>query len=47
MTILIAVLGGVSVYGGHGTVWAEILALVALQLLSTGFNMLARSPRRQ
>lgn len=40
MTILIAVLGGVSVYGGHGTVWGVVLALAALQLLSTGFNML-------
>ena len=40
MTILIAVLGGVSVYGGHGSVWGVVLALAALQLLSTGFNML-------
>lgn len=40
MTILIAVLGGVSVYGGHGRVSGVVLALVALQLLSTGFNML-------
>jgi simple sugar transport system permease protein len=40
MTILIAVLGGVSVYGGHGKVWGVVLALAALQLLSTGFNML-------
>jgi simple sugar transport system permease protein len=40
MTILIAVLGGVSVYGGHGKVSGVVLALIALQLLSTGFNML-------
>jgi simple sugar transport system permease protein len=40
MTILIAVLGGVSVYGGHGKVSGVVLALAALQLLSTGFNML-------
>jgi simple sugar transport system permease protein len=40
MTILIAVLGGVSVYGGHGKVWGVVLALASLQLLSTGFNML-------
>ena len=40
MTILIAVLGGVAVTGGFGKVFGVILALVALQFLSTGFNML-------
>jgi simple sugar transport system permease protein len=40
MTILIAVLGGIAVTGGFGKVLGVILALVALQFLSTGFNML-------
>ena len=40
MTILIAVLGGVSVTGGFGRLAGLVLALAALQMLSTGFNML-------
>lgn len=40
LTILIAVLGGVAVSGGHGNVWGIALALITLQFLSTGFNML-------
>ncbi|MFO7635664.1 MAG: ABC transporter permease [Caldilinea sp.] len=40
MTILIAVLGGVAVTGGFGKVVGVLLALVVLQFLSTGFNML-------
>ncbi|UCG26320.1 MAG: ABC transporter permease [Chloroflexota bacterium] len=40
LSILIAVLGGVNPYGGSGTVIGVMLALVALQFLSTGFNML-------
>lgn len=40
LSILIAVLGGVDPYGGSGTVIGVMLALVALQFLSTGFNML-------
>lgn len=40
MTILIAVLGGVAVTGGFGKVTGVLLALLALQFLSTGFNML-------
>jgi simple sugar transport system permease protein len=39
MAILIAVLGGVSVAGGAGTLSGLLLGLVALQFLSTGFNM--------
>ena len=39
-TILVAVLGGVAVSGGHGNVWGIALALITLQFLSTGFNML-------
>jgi simple sugar transport system permease protein len=40
LTILIAVLGGVSVSGGAGRVAGVILALASLQMLSTGFNMI-------
>lgn len=40
LTLLIVVLGGVAVTGGFGKVLGVILALVALQFLSTGFNML-------
>jgi simple sugar transport system permease protein len=40
LSILIAVLGGVDPYGGSGTVVGVMLALVALQFLSTGLNML-------
>ncbi len=40
LSILIAVLGGVDPYGGSGTVFGVMLALVALQFLSTGMNML-------
>ncbi len=40
LSILIAVLGGVDPYGGSGKVIGVILALVALQFLSTGLNML-------
>lgn len=39
-TILVAVLGGVAVTGGSGRVGGIALALVTLQMLSTGFNML-------
>jgi simple sugar transport system permease protein len=40
LTILIAVLGGISVSGGSGRVSGVVLALVSLQMLSTGFNMI-------
>jgi simple sugar transport system permease protein len=40
LTILIAVLGGVSVTGGSGRVAGVVLALLTLQMLSTGFNMI-------
>lgn len=38
--ILIAVLGGVNPAGGFGTVFGLILAILTLQFLSSGFNML-------
>lgn len=40
LTILIAVLGGVNPYGGFGKVAGVLLAVLALQFLSSGFNML-------
>lgn len=38
--ILVAVLGGVDVNGGYGKVAGLVLAIVSLQFLSTGLNML-------
>lgn len=38
--ILISVLGGVSVSGGFGSIPGIVIALISLQFLSTGFNML-------
>jgi len=40
LSILIAVLGDVDPYGGSGTILGVMLALVAMQMLSTGVNML-------
>lgn len=40
LAILVSVLGGVSVSGGAGKLIGVLWALVILQLLSTGFNML-------
>ena len=40
VTMLAAVLGGVSVYGGSGKVSGIVLSLIILQLLSSGLNLL-------
>lgn len=40
LSVLLAVLGDVDPYGGSGTVWGVVLALVGVQFLSTGVNML-------
>lgn len=40
VTVLAAVLGGTSVYGGFGTVLGLVLALVILQIVSSGLNLL-------
>jgi len=40
LTVLIAILGGVSYTGGFGTVSGLVLAILSIQLLSTGLNML-------
>jgi simple sugar transport system permease protein len=36
----VAVLGGVSPTGGTGSVGGVVMAVVALQMLASGFNML-------
>jgi len=38
--VLVAVLGGVSPRGGFGSAWGVLLAVLALQFLSSGLNML-------
>ena len=40
LSVLIAVLGGVNPSGGFGTVLGLIVAILSLQFLSSGFNML-------
>ncbi len=40
LTVLIAILGGVSYTGGKGTISGLVLAVLCLQFLSTGLNML-------
>lgn len=42
--LLTCVLGGISPLGGRGKAYNVLLSLVALQILSTGFNMLRVSP---
>jgi len=44
ITILVAVLGGVDPNGGFGRVLGLFLALILLQEISTGFNLLGFSP---
>ena len=44
ITILAAVLGGVDPFGGFGRVSGVVLALVLLQVISTGFALLGFSP---
>jgi simple sugar transport system permease protein len=40
LAVLIAVLGGVNPYGGYGRVVGVVLAVVTMQVLSSGLNML-------
>lgn len=44
VTILAAVLGGVSPFGGFGRVGGVLLSLLLLQVISTGFNLLGFTP---
>ncbi len=43
LAVLIAVLGGVNPYGGYGKVIGVVLAVLAMQFLSSGLNMLSVS----
>ena len=40
LAVLIAVLGGVNPYGGYGRVMGVVLAVLSMQFLSSGLNML-------
>lgn len=40
LAVLIAVLGGVNPYGGYGRIVGVVLAVLAMQFLSSGLNML-------
>jgi simple sugar transport system permease protein len=40
LAVLIAVLGGVNPYGGYGKVVGVVLAVLSMQFLSSGLNML-------
>ena len=42
--ILVAVLGGVDPYGGFGSVLGVVMAIIILQVLQSGFNILSFSP---
>jgi simple sugar transport system permease protein len=44
MTVLASVLGGVSAAGGFGKVSGLVLALVILQIVSSGFNLMGVNP---
>jgi simple sugar transport system permease protein len=43
LAILIAVLGGVNPYGGYGRVIGVVLAVMSMQFLSSGLNMVGVS----
>jgi simple sugar transport system permease protein len=40
LSVLIAVLGGVNPYGGYGRVIGVVFAVLSMQFLSSGLNML-------
>jgi simple sugar transport system permease protein len=42
--VLVAMLAGVDPRGGFGRVWSIVLAVLALQFLSSGLNMLQLQP---
>jgi simple sugar transport system permease protein len=43
ITILAAVLGGIDPFGGFGRIAGLVLALLVLQVISSGFNLLGLS----
>ena len=42
--ILVVVLGGVDPYGGYGSVLGVVMGIIILQVLQSGFNILAFNP---
>ena len=44
ITILAAILGGIDPYGGFGRISGLFLALIILQVIASGFNILGLSP---
>jgi simple sugar transport system permease protein len=44
MTVLASVLGGISAAGGFGKVSGLVIALVILQVISSGFNLMGMNP---
>ena len=44
ITILAAILGGIDPYGGFGRISGLFLALIVLQVIASGFNILGLSP---
>ena len=42
--IAAAVIGGTSLFGGRGTVWAALLGIVVIQSISNGMDLLFLSP---
>ena len=45
ITILAAILGGIDPYGGFGRIAGLVVALVVLQVISSGFNIVGLSPQ--
>jgi simple sugar transport system permease protein len=43
-SILIIIIGGVDPSGGHGTISGVVMSIIILQMLQSGFNILAVSP---
>jgi D-xylose transport system permease protein len=42
--IAAAVIGGVSLFGGRGSVWAALLGIMVIQSISNGMDLLSLSP---
>lgn len=42
--ILVVILGGVDPYGGYGSVLGVVMGIIILQVLQSGFNILAFTP---
>ena len=42
--IAAAVIGGTSLFGGRGTVWAALLGIIVIQSISNGMDLLSLQP---